>query len=597
MTTRFKLLSTLTAVTLLTASSAMAQLPKSAKLFEENCISCHANTPGSAGPDAGALRRIAPETIVAKLGSHAGGSSLSEAQKVAIAEYLSGRSFMAPGEGEAAKMPNACKGNPPITSLTIAPAWNGWSADATNARFQRAKGAGISADQVSKLKLKWAFGFPGGSSMYGQPTVAAGRVFIGLNSGMVYSLDAASGCAYWSFQAHSGVRNAISIGELESRNGTQFVAYFGDVRANVYAVDALTGKLRWEKHVDDNAVAGITGAPALYDEVLYVPVSSREEGMGISELYPCCTFRGSIVALDANTGKQIWKSYTIQEEPKPTRKNKIGTQLYGPAGGAVWNTPTIDPKNKALYIGTGNSYTEPGAPGTDAIMAMDLATGRHLWSVQDTLGDAWLACGPAWGNTDNCPKNMGPDFDFGDSPILKTLPNGKRLLIAGQKSGMIWAHDPDQNGAVVWKTQIPEKLAIGEITFGGAADDQYAYFGVSSVGVAAVRLSNGERVWTTPIKAAGPRLGIGAALSVIPGAVFGGGYDGIVRGISTKDGELVWQFNMMQEFKTVDGVTAKGGSMGSAGPVIAGGMVFVPSGYTFGERGTPGNALLAFSPQ
>jgi polyvinyl alcohol dehydrogenase (cytochrome) len=421
-------------------------------------------------------------------------------------------------------------------------------------------------------------------------------VFIGLNSGYVYSIDAATGCVYWSFQARSGVRNAISIGEVKGHPGSRFALYFGDIRANVYAVDASTGKQLWENHVDDNAVAGITGAPALYEGRVYVPVSSREEANGPNALYPCCTFRGSVVALDANTGKQIWKSYVIQEEPKPTTKNSIGTQLYGPAGGAVWNTPTIDAKNKALYIGTGNNYNEPRAEGTDAIMAMDLATGKHLWSVQDTLNDAWMSCGAPWG-VENCPKNMGPDYDFGASPILRTLPNGKRLLIAGQKSGMIWAHDPDQKGVVVWKTQIPEKLALGEITFGGAADDQYAYFGVSSVGVAAVRLSTGERVWTTPIKAAGPRLGIGAAMSVIPGTVFGGGYDGIVRAISTKDGELVWQYNMMQEFKTVNGVAAKGGSMGSAGPVVVGGMLFVPSGYTFGERGTPGNALLAFSPE
>jgi polyvinyl alcohol dehydrogenase (cytochrome) len=584
------------AVVLMTAPLTMAQLPKSAKLFDQNCVSCHANTAGSAGPEAGALRKLTPEAIVAKLDSHGAAAALSNDDKRAIAEYLSGRNYMAPGSGDAAKMPNACKGNPPITSLTTAPAWNGWGVDATNARFEPAKSAGIAANQASRLKLKWAFGFPGGSSMYGQPTVAAGRVFIGLNNGFVYSIDAASGCAYWSFQARSGVRNAISIGEIRGQGASRFALYFGDVRANVYAVDASTGRLLWENRVDDNSVAGITGAPALYEGRLYVPVSSREEAMGPNALYPCCTFRGSVVALDANNGKQLWRSYVIQEEPKPTRKNSVGTQLYGPGGGAVWNTPTIDVKNKALYIGTGNTYTEPGAPGTDAIMAMDLATGKHLWAVQDTLDDAWMSCGAAWG-TENCPKNMGPDYDFGASPILRTLPNGKRLLIAGQKSGMIWAHDPDQKGTVVWKTQIPEKLALGEITFGGAADDQYAYFGVSSVGVAAVRLSTGERVWTTPIKAAGPRLGIGAALSVIPGTVFGGGYDGIVRAISTKDGELVWQFNMMQDFKTVNGVAAKGGSMGSAGPVIAGGTVFVTSGYTFGERGTPGNALLAFSPQ
>ena len=583
-------------LSLMATSFAVAQLPKSAKLFDENCVNCHANVPGSAGPQAGALRRLAPEAIVAKLNNHGAMSSLATNDKIAIAEYLSGRSFLAPGEGDPAKMSNACKANPEITNITSTPAWNGWGADPTNARFQAMKSAGIPANRVPRLKLKWAFGFPGGSSMYGQPTVAAGHVFIGLNSGLVYSIDAEKGCAYWAFQAHSGVRNAISIGEVKGHNGVRFALYFGDVRANVYALDASSGKLLWENHVDDNAVAGITGAPAFYEGRLYVPVASREEANGPSALYPCCTFRGSVVALDGNTGKLIWKSYVIQEEPKPTRKNSIGTQMYGPAGGAVWNTPTIDAKNKALYIGTGNNYTEPRAEGTDAVMAMDLATGKHLWSVQDTLNDAWMSCGAPWG-TENCPKNMGPDYDFGASPILRTLPNGKRLLIAGQKSGMIWAHDPDQNGAVVWKSQIPEKLALGEITFGGSADDQYAYFGVSSVGVVAVRLSNGERAWTTPIKAAGPRLGVGAATSVIPGTVFGGGYDGIVRAISTKDGELVWQFNMMQEFKTVNGVAAKGGSMGSAGPVIAGGTVFVPSGYTFGERGTPGNALLAFSPE
>lgn len=591
MTMRFSVLSRLSTLAMIIAPVATAQLPKSAKLFEENCISCHANIPGSPGPEAGALRRLAPEAIVTKIGSHGAVSSLAEADKIAIAEYLSGRNFMAPGQGDAAKMANACKGNPPITSLKGAPLWNGWGIDGTNGRFQL---DGFAANRVAGLKLKWAFGFPGGSSMYGQPAVAANRVFIGLNNGMVYALDMVTGCPHWSFQARSGVRNAISIGEIKGQIGVRFALYFGDVRANVYAIDALTGKQLWETRVDENSVAGVTGAPALYEGRLYVPVSSREEANGPSPLYPCCSFRGSVVALDANTGGQIWKSYVIEEEPKPTRKNSAGTQLYGPGGGAVWNTPTIDPKNKALYIGTGNTYTEPGAPGTDAVMAMDLATGKHLWAVQDTLGDAWMSCAGAWG-TENCPKNMGPDYDFGASPILRTLPNGKRLLIAGQKSGMIWAHDPDQKGAVVWKTQIPEKLALGEITFGGAADNEYAYFGVSSVGVAAVRLSTGERAWTTPIKASGPRLGIGAAMSVMPGAIFGGGYDGILRAISTKDGELLWQFNMMQEFKTINGVPAKGGSMGSAGPVIAHGFVFVPSGYFFGERGTPGNTLLAFS--
>ena len=247
-------------------------------------------------------------------------------------------------------------------------------------------------------------------------------------------------------------------------------------------------------------------------------------------------------------------------------------------------------------MGTGNAYTEPGADGTDSIMAFDLETGKVLWAVQDTPHDAWLACNAqSWGVTENCPKPMGPDYDFGASPILRTLPDGRRVLVAGQKSGMVWGHDPDRSGAVIWKVQLPEKLALGEITFGGAADDQYAYFGVSSLGVAAIDLATGERKWVAPVKAAGPRLGIGAAMSVIPGAVFGGGYDGILRGFRTTNGELLWQFSMVDEFQTVNGIVAKGGSMGSAGPTIAGGMLFAGSGYIFGERGTPGNVLLAFA--
>ena len=186
-----------------------AQLPKSGRLFEQNCVMCHPNSPGGQGPEAGTLRRLAPEAIVQKLAdgsAHAQARQLSEADQRAIAEFLSGRNYMVPGTGDAAKMPNVCRTNPPISSLTEAPAWNGWGADSTNGRFQTAKAAGLPADRVSRLKLKWAFGFPGATAVYGQPTLAARRVFVGLNNGLVYSLDASTGCAYWSFPARSGVR-------------------------------------------------------------------------------------------------------------------------------------------------------------------------------------------------------------------------------------------------------------------------------------------------------------------------------------------------------------------------------------------------------
>jgi polyvinyl alcohol dehydrogenase (cytochrome) len=577
----------------------LAQSPEGVRVFEQTCTTCHAKTQVPAIPDPTALRQMTPESVYRALNTGAAHQKLqlTDDVKRSVAEFVSGRNMMPDDSGEARRMPNVCPNNPPIASLTSTPAWNGWGVDATNGRFQPAGSAGLSKAQVPSLKLKWAFGFPGATAVHGQPSVAAGRVFVGVNNGYIYSLDAATGCVYWSFQARSGVRNAISIGEIKDQGSARYAVYFGDLRANVYALDAASGLPLWRTKVDDHGLAGITGAPALFEGRLYVPVASREEQSGVALSYPCCTFRGSVVALDANTGRKIWKTYVIPDEPKPVRKNSAGTQLWAPAGGGVWNTPTIDPKQHALYVGTGNAYTQPAQERTDAILALDMDSGKELWVAQDTPKDAWLVCAGIFGKTENCPEDMGPDYDFGASPILRTLPNGHRVLVAGQKSGMIWGHDPDRKGAVLWKTQIPEKLALGEITFGGAADDENAYFGVSSVGVVAVRLTDGERKWVAPVKAAGPRLGIGAAVSVAPGVVYSGGYDGILRLFSTTDGELLWQYNMLQEFKTVNGVAAKGGSLGAAGPVVAGGTLFVGSGYIFGARGTPGNVLLAFTAQ
>lgn len=586
---------------LLLVEFATAQSPEAGRLFEQSCVTCHGNAAVEKAPDPSVLRQMSPEAVYKSLTSGAmvpQAEKLSDAQKRVIAEYLGGRN-MVEGSGDAVQMANKCASNPPITSLSATPAWNGWGADASNGRFQTAKAAGIAADQVQRLKLKWAFGFPGATAVYGQPSVAAGRVFVGVNTGYVYSLDAATGCVYWSFEAQSGVRNAISVGEVKAGGSTRYAAYFGDLRANVYAVDATTGALLWKTRVEKHSLAGITGAPALYEGRLYIPVSSREEAAGVLVSYACCTFRGSVVALDANTGREIWKTYIIPDEPKPIRKNSKGTQLYSPSGGAIWNTPTIDAPHHALYIGTGNNYTQPATDTTDSVMAMDMDSGKVLWWVQDTPKDVWIGCG-LYGMSENCPKELGPDYDFGSSPILRTLPNGHRVLIAGQKSGMVWAHDPDRKGAVLWKTQIVEKLALGEITFGGAADEENAYFGVRSGGITALQLSSGERRWSALLKGdprTDPRAALGqnAALSAIPGVVFSGSYDGMLRALASDTGKVLWEYNMLDEVKTVNGVAAKGGSMGAPGPTVAGGMLFAGSGYVFGARGRPGNALLVFS--
>ena len=330
--------------------------------------------------------------------------------------------------------------------------------------------------------------------------------------------------------------------------------------------------------MDDHPTARLTGAQQVYEDRVYVPVASAEEGAGSSPTYPCCTFRGSVVALDASTGKQIWKTFTIAEVPKIVGKNENGTSRWAPAGGGVWNTPTIDPKRHALYIGTGDAYTSPAPNTTDAVMAMNLDTGKILWSTQGTENDAWIAGCMGAKPAENCPKDFGPDHDFGSPPMLRELSGGRTLLVAGQKSGNVWAYDPDKNGAVVWRTALVNntKEFGGKIVWGGTADEQTSYFGLGTGGIGAIALNNGERKWFTalaPMEGRNQHPGQEGPLTAIPGVIFSGGWDGVLRALSASDGKVVWQFDTLRDFQTVNGVAAKGGSMGAAGPVVAGDAV------------------------
>lgn len=567
------------------------------RLIDQRCANCHRSNaerpPESAGaPSLPTLRLMAPETIlqaITKGAMRVHADDVSDDVKRAMAEYLSGRKLSPLSAGDARNMPNRCSARAPLGNLGASPSWNGWSPYPANDRFQR--NGGLSAADVPRLTLTWAFGFPGVSSVYGQPTVAGGRVFVGVDTGYVYSLDAATGCVHWSFLAETGVRNAVSVAPA----GAIHAAYFGDIRANVYAMNADTGALLWKVNVDPHPLAVVTGSPTLYEGRLYVPVSSREEAAGGSLNYPCCTFRGSIVALDAATGRQIWKTYAIPDPPKPTLKNSRGTQRWTGSGAAIWHAPTIDPRHRAIYVATGDAYTEPAHKNTDAVMAIHMDTGKVLWSVQDYENDAWLV-GCAQEPNENCPKDLGPDYDFGASPILHRLADGRRVLMVGNKSGQVFTHDPDNGGALLWKAILVEQIGESEILFGGAADERAGYFGLDNGSLAAVDPATGRRKWFLPPRPPGPRRGITAALTVIPGAVLVGSQDGTVRAHASEDGRVLWSFNTLQDFTTTNKVAARGGSMGAPGPTVAGGMLFVGSGYVGLGNGTPGNVLLAFAP-
>ena len=390
----------------------------------------------------------------------------------------------------------------------------------------------------------------------------------------------------------------------------------------MYALNAQTGELIWKMRPVDHFATMATATPRYYKGVVYQPFASFEEALGPDPKFGCCTFRGSVVALDAGTGKKLWQTFTIAETAKPTRKNAAGTQQFGPSGASVWSSPTIDEQLGVLYVATGDNYSDPATNTSDAILAMDLKSGELLWSSQLTKNDAYNN-GCTTPQRTNCPEAHGPDYDFGQPPILVNLGSGKRALVIGQKSGMVHAIDPDQKGKILWQTRAGEGSALGGSQWGSASDGRNIYVAISDIGLGAVAdpkspqgyrlvldpkkggglyaldLKTGKIVWSAkPTPCAAGRTDCSpaqsAAVSAIPGVVFSGSVDGHLRAYSASTGEVLWDTDTAREFDTVNGNPAHGGSLDAAGPAIVNGMVFVNSGY--GQwGGMPGNVLLAFS--
>jgi len=573
-------------------------------IFAESCNSCHSGD-DSRAPSRDAMRGRSPRAIVDALTSGSmryQGLALSGDERRAVAEFITGRRIGGTVAGTTVGTCGARRS--PLAEPAARPLWNGWGPTIQNTHFQPAAQAGLTADQVPRLRLEWAFGFPDTTSAWAQPTIAGGRLFVGSQNGTVYSLDAATGCVAWTFTAESGVRAAISIG-ARTRSGRQpaYAAYVADQQGFVYALDAATGRMLWKRKVDDHPLVRLTGSPTLHAGRLYVPTSSYEEG-GRPPGYACCTFRGSVVALDAQTGSVVWKTYTIPEAPRLLRAYADGTELRGPAGGAIWSAPTIDVKRGAIYVGVGNTYSGPAQSTTDAILAFDLASGAMRWArpMASATPDVF-GCTP--GDV-NCGDRPGPDFDFGASPVLATLTTGRQLIVAGQKSGLVYALDPDKQGQQVWRYRAGGGSGLGGIQWGIAADADRAYVPVAEIynpapgGLHAIDLATGTRGWyappETPVCGKPSRACSGAqfsAVSAIAGIVFSPSNDGAVRAYSAKDGKIVWRFDTNRDFTTLNGVRARGGSMNGPAPTVAGGRVYVSSGYgAFGLR--PGNVLLAF---
>jgi polyvinyl alcohol dehydrogenase (cytochrome) len=593
--------------------------PDGAALYQQHCASCHDNPDPatSRAPIKGFIAMRGPDAIYSALTDGVMkpmAAGLKPAELDAIAFYLTGT---APTHGTAASAAPAdpdlaahCKTSAP--PVATGPSWNGWSPTLDNARYVAAPG--LIAGEVAKLKVKWAFAFQGGVGS--QPTVVGGRVYLGTGAGRVYSLDAGSGCIHWRTEIKGAIRAAPTVGPVAGAG--KLGVFAGDRSGGVHAFDAATGREIWSVKLETNPFATITGSPALYRGRLYVPISSSEEISTYVKGYQCCHYRGQVVALDAATGKELWRTYTIADEPRAYRKAADGTPIYGPAGAAVWSAPTIDPRRNLLYVATGDSYSDAPNIGSDAVVAMDLATGKVAWTRQITADDNYLVgCTGKNGQPVSCPLTIGPDHDFGASPILRDLPGGHSVLMVGQKSGEVTAFDPDRKGAVLWRNQVSPGSALGGIEWGMAADKNLVFVPIADPylpkeearrGLHAVRIADGKLAWSAPAPdadcAVAPKgslinictNGLSATPTAIPGVVFEGSMDGILRAYDAATGKTIWSLDIGQtSFRPLNAAAPmKGDTINAGGATVAGGTLYQVSGYQSANAKAM-NMLLAFT--
>jgi polyvinyl alcohol dehydrogenase (cytochrome) len=604
-------------VCLFAAAALSLNAQDGAKIYNQRCASCH-DHPAERVPAVSTIKTMSGEAIYRALTS---GSMKTQAEGLAMPDLFALIGFIAP-TGDAhptAAVTPTCKSSGDFVFDPKAPAWNGWSSSLTGSRFQDPEAAGLSATDLPKLKLKWAFNLGDVTEARSQPTVVGGRVFVGTTAGTMYALDARSGCTHWAFRAATGIRGGATIGKAKGKPAL----FFADGGATVYALDANTGELIWKFRPATHYTSIATATPRYHNGLIYQPIASFEEALAGDPKYQCCTFRGSVAALDANSGAAIWTTYTVAAPAAPVGKNLAGAQQFGPSGAGVWSTPTVDEQRGALYVSTGDNYSAPATATSDAVLALDLKNGNILWSKQLTTGDIFNN-GCAIPVPGNCPSTHGADSDFGQPPILVSLGHSKRALVIAQKSGMVHAIDPDNQGQVLWQTKVGAGGPLGGSQWGSASDGRNVYVAISDValggkpdptsprgfrlvldakkggGLHALNLSDGKLVWTAPPSAC-VDLAKGdcspaqsAAVSGISGAVFSGSVDGHLRAYATASGKIVWDFDTARTFDTVNGKPAHGGSIDAGGPAIVGGMLFTNSGY--GQwGGKPGNAFLAFS--
>ena len=583
-------------------------------IFHDHCAGCHESSTSGA-PAKTALRFLTAATIYDTLTTgrmRAQAALLSERERHQVAEYLAFDRLI-DSQSHPSKR---CKPDANWFDSSRGSVGVGWGIDAENTRLIPAAQAGLTTADLPHLRLAWVFAFPNVSSAVAQPLIAGGGLFVGSQDGTVYALDAQSGCVRWTFKATADIVGSLVLRDTGRAHPTLF---FADRWAYAYAIDAITGALAWRSRADDHPSATVMGTPAALENRLFVPVISLDE-TAAGPQYSCCTFRGSLVALDTSTGTTLWKRYTIPAPAVEQFKNALGVPQFAPSGAGLWSAPTIDTKRRLIYFTTGNSYSEPADENSDAVFAIDLASGEVKWRTQTRPDDSWTIwehlcrTDPAKQSSPGCPslKKPGPDIDLSTSPVLVHGRDGKDILIAGRKDGTTFGFDPD-SGKIVWSTRTSTNpdLNAGSLNFGIMVEGERAF--VPSVGtnfpnggafipmaddgLYALDAFTGERLWAARVSEdcdrPTPCTGLSFAPIGFPGVVFAGATDGYVRAYDTTSGKMLWRFDTAQEFKTLNGDIGRGGAIGRNSIMVGNGILYVGSGYSR----SPGNVLLAFSVQ
>ncbi|MFT7048808.1 MAG: polyvinyl alcohol dehydrogenase (cytochrome) [Halioglobus sp.] len=596
-------------------------------LFDENCASCHDN-PAMHAPTREALAGFSKETVMIALEfgkMQPMAAHLNKSQRGLIALYLAGTDTQSYQWLDTAQ----CAKNSPSDSNTTFV--GSWGLGNHNQRFASNELAGIHRGNVASLQLAWSFAFPKVADMRSQPVIVGDTLFVGDKAKKLYALDRKTGCVRAHADFPTGVRSSITL--AENNNGDALLV-FADSLATVYAVDPDTLDVLWQTRARLFDKSVITGTISYADNRLFVPISSYEVAVSGSPTHVCCQSHGGVIALDASSGEKLWQFETTVDATLQGT-NADGQEQYGPSGAVVWNTPAVDEKRNRIYFGTGENLSNPATDTSDAIIALDMDTGELAWTFQATVGDVWNAACLVGGA--NCPDNPGGDFDFGASVIITQLPDGSDVLLAGQKSGEVFALNPDPagpEGEVLWRNRISLGTTNGGIHWGMAVSGETLIVPVADPerdrpgytprpGLSALDISTGKILWQSPIKRAcefdpakRPLIGLAAmradktqtleeqyqcsfyyglsaAATATPELAFSASLDGSIRAYDINNGEILWQTQTAIPFNASNGIDGHGGAIDVAGQVVADGWLYVLSGYSmFGQL--PGNMLLAY---